>query len=649
MPDPQPTPTTHAIDAHAGRIRRFGRGLLQHLPHGGALTEKVWSVRHRRLRQLLALHAIGITLFAMAKGFGLWHSVLEGSIIAMFAVAAGAPRLGRKARAAIVSVGLMAASAVLVHVSGGLIEFHFHFFVMVALISLYQEWTPFLCAIAFVVLHHGTVGVLDPGGVYNHPSAIAHPWRWALLHGTFILAMSVASIAAWRLNEFQALYDPLTRLPNRELFRDRVASALGGALRTKRMTAVLLFDLDGFKNVNDSLGHSAGDKLLAEVAERLRRSVRAMDVAARLGGDEFSVLIHDVEGPHDAVRVAERIEHALREPVRIDGSDIIVRASMGISVVDVTSSSVTTAEQLLQEADVAMYQAKENPDVSYRVFDPVMHAAAVNRLHDEADLRRAIESEELVLHFQPIVGLSNGAIAGVEALVRWNHPERGLVPPGEFIPLAEETGLVVPLGSWVLRQACIEVRDWKIGPEETPIRLSVNLSTRQLRDPKLIREVTAILEETEFEAERLILEITEGAMVDNDAVAMEHLDALRSLGARLAIDDFGTGYSSLSYLSRLPIDLLKIDRSFVVALAEGKPEGSVVRVICQLAQSLGLVVVGEGIENPKELAMLRAEGCVLGQGFYFGRPVPGDQARRAIDMESSFVVDQPDQSGMSVA
>jgi diguanylate cyclase (GGDEF)-like protein len=649
MPDAPATPTTYAIDAHPGRIRRFGRSLFQHLPHGGALTEKVWSARHRRLRQLLALHAIGITVFAMAKGFGLWHSVLEGSIIALLAVAAGAPRLGRKARAAVVSVGLMAASAVLVHVSGGLIEFHFHFFVMVALISLYQEWTPFLCAIAFVVLHHGTVGVLDPGGVYNHPSAIAHPWRWALLHGLFILAMSVASIAAWRLNEFQALYDPLTRLPNRELFRDRVASALGGALRTKRMTAVLLFDLDGFKNVNDSLGHSAGDKLLAEIADRLRRSVRAMDVAARLGGDEFAVLIHDVSGPHDAVRVAERIEKSLRDPVRVDGSDIIVRASMGISVVDVNVATVTTAEQLLQEADVAMYQAKENPDVSYRVFDPVMHAAAVNRLHDEADLRRAIENEELVLHFQPIVGLSNGAIAGVEALVRWNHPERGLLPPGEFIPLAEETGLVVPLGSWVLRQACIEVHDWKIGPQETPIRLSVNLSTRQLRDPKLIREVTAILEETDFDAQRLILEITENAMVENDAVAMEQLDSLRELGIRLAIDDFGTGYSSLSYLSRLPIDLLKIDRSFVVALAEGKPEGSVVRVICQLAQSLGLVVVGEGIENPKELAMLRDEGCILGQGFYFGRPVPGDQARRAVEMESSFVVDQPDQPGMSVA
>ena len=211
----------------------------------------------------------------------------------------------------------------------------------------------------------------------------------------------------------------------------------------------------------------------------------------------------------------------------------------------------------------------------------------------------------------------------------------------EFIPLAEETGLIVPLGSWVLRQACREVRDWKIGPEETPIRLSVNLSTRQLRDPKLLREVASVLEETEFQAERLILEITENAMVENDSVAMEHLDSLRQLGVRLAIDDFGTGYSSLAYLSRLPVDLLKIDRSFVVALAEGEPEGSVVRVICQLAQALGLVVVGEGIENPKELAMLRAEGCVLGQGFYFGRPVPGDQARRAIEMESSFVVDHP--------
>ena len=605
---------------------------MQHLPRGGALTERVWNSRHRRLRQLLVLHAVGLTVFGTLRGFGVLQSAAEGSVVALAALLAGSPKLSRSIRAMVVSFGLMAASGILVQFSGGLIELHFHYFVMVALISLYQEWLPFLCAIGFVVLHHGTVGVIDPAAVYNHPAALAHPWRWAALHGLFILAMSVASVAAWRLNEFQALYDPLTKLPNRELFRDRVERSLAGALRQQRMIAILLFDLDGFKRVNDSLGHSAGDRLLAEVAERLHRSVRAMDVASRLGGDEFAVLVHDIGGAHDAVRVAGRIERAMQEPFRLEGRDIPVTASMGISVAG-GSEPKTSAEQLLSEADVAMYRAKEDPDVRYRVFDPVMHAAAVNRLEREAELRAAIEREELVLHYQPIVGLSSGSVAGVEALVRWQHPQLGLVPPNDFIPLAEETGLIVPLGRFVLREACREVRDWRIGSERTPIRLSVNLSTRQLRDPLLVREVASILEDTGFEPERLILEITESATVENDTTIMRHLDELRELGARIAIDDFGTGYSSLSYLARLPVDLLKIDRSFVQALGEGSPQGSVVRVICQLANAWGLVVVGEGIEEAQELEMLRGEGCGLGQGFFIGRPLPADEVRRQIEAQ----------------
>ncbi|MGH2692970.1 MAG: putative bifunctional diguanylate cyclase/phosphodiesterase [Actinomycetota bacterium] len=616
-----------------GWLRRIARDLVQHLPRGGALTERVWKARHRRLRQLLVFHAIGIAVFGILRGFGAPHSVMEGSVVALAALLAGSPRLSRSIRAMVVSVGLMAASAILVHISGGLIEFHFHFFVMVALISLYQEWIPFLCAIGFVVVHHGTVGVIDPTAVYNHPSAWAHPWRWAALHGLFILAMSVVSMAAWRLNEFQALFDPLTKLPNRELFRDRVERALAGALRQRRMIGVLLFDLDGFKRVNDSLGHSAGDRLLAEVADRLRRSVRAMDVASRLGGDEFAVLVHDIRGAHDAVRVAGRIERALRDPFRLEGHEILVTASMGIGIADGSEPAQTSAEQLLREADVAMYRAKEDPDVRYRVFDPVMHAAAVNRLESEAELRRAIEREELVVHYQPIVGLSSGHVAGVEALVRWDHPQRGLIPPNDFIPLAEETGLIVPLGHFVLREACREVRDWRIGTERTPIGLSVNLSTRQLRDPMLVPEIASILRETGLEAERLILEITENATVANDPTVLEHLHALRELGVRVAIDDFGTGYSSLSYLARLPVDLLKIDRSFVQALGQGSPEGSVVRVICQLANAWGLVVVGEGIEEAEELEMLRGEGCVLGQGFFLGRPLPADKVLRQIETQ----------------
>jgi diguanylate cyclase (GGDEF)-like protein len=498
---------------------------------------------------------------------------------------------------------------------------------------------PFLAAIGFVVLHHGTVGVLDPEAVYNHPSAWAHPWRWALLHGGFILAMSVASVAAWRLNEFQALYDPLTRLPNRELFRDRVERALRAVERTGRTAAVVLFDLDGFKKVNDSLGHSAGDVLLAQVGDRLGQCVRASDVPCRLGGDEFAVLLRDVGSPHDAMRVADRIHEALTLPFDIQGREVLVRASIGIGVSDGPDGVVVSADQLIRDADVAMYQAKDDPESHSRIFDPVMHAAALNRLENEAELRHAVEREELVLHYQPIVRLDTGAVTGVEALVRWNHPVRGMVPPLEFIPLAEETGLIVPLGRWVLGEACREVRSWSTDGGE--VRLSVNVSSRQLSDPNFVLHVARILNETRFDPKRLVLEITENATIGENPDVIKQLQALRDLGIRIAIDDFGTGYSSLSYLARLPVDELKIDRSFVQALGLGTAEGSLVEVITRLAQTWGLHVVGEGIEDTTELARLRDAGCGHGQGFYFGRPVPGEDARTAIQAASRFAVDQP--------
>ena len=585
------------------------------------------------------LHAIGIVIFGLFRGVGVLHVVIEGAIVALAAVIAGAPKLGRRGKSVVVSFGLLSASGILVHLSGGLIEFHFHYFVMVALISLYQEWVPFLVAIAFVVIHHGTVGVIDPQAVYNHPAAWANPWRWAALHGLFILAMSAASVTAWRLNEFQALYDPLTRLPNRELFRDRVERALGAARRGGRTTAILLLDLDGFKRVNDSLGHSAGDRLLTQMAERLVDCIRASDLPCRLGGDEFAVLLRDVGGPHDAIRVAERIRGVLATPFTVGHREVIVQASIGIGIADGPSGNVISAEQLIRDADVAMYRAKEDRQSHYRIFDPVMHAAAVNRLEHEADLRAGIEAEQFVVHYQPIVRLDTGAITGVEALVRWEHPQRGMVPPMEFIPLAEETGLIVELGLWVLAEACREVGPWPLGPDGAPVNLSVNLATRQLQDPDLSRHVAAILEQTGFDPLRLTLEITENATIGDTAEVMDQLTRLRELGVRIAVDDFGTGYSSLAYLARLPVDVLKIDRTFVQALGNGSPEGSLVEVICQLAGSWGLSVVGEGIEETGELSKLRSVGCALGQGFYFGRPVPGDAALLAVQAASRFPVD----------
>ena len=613
------------------RNERLFRRLRRLLPQGGALTDRVWNIRHRRLRQLLVLHAIGIVVYAVARNVGVVHAVVEGMVPLLAAVAAGPPRLGRGWRALIVSFGLLSASGILVHLSGGLIEFHFHFFVMVALLSLYQEWVPFLAAIGFVVLHHGTVGVIDPEAVYNHPAAWAHPWRWALLHGAFILGMSAACVTAWRLNEFQALYDALTRLPNRELFRDRVSRALGSARRTGRPTAVVLFDLDGFKKVNDSLGHSVGDLLLSQVGSRLLDCTRTSDTPSRLGGDEFAVLLHEITGPEDAIRVARRIDTALSEPFNIEGREVPIEASIGIGISDGPTGNVVTAEQLIRDADVAMYRAKEDPEGNYRVFDPVMHAAALTRLEKEADLRRALTRNEFVLHFQPIVRLDSGAVVGVEALVRWEHPERGMVPPIEFIPLAEETGLIVELGRWVLDQACREVGAWPPGPDGEPLRLSVNLSTRQLRDQALVQHVSSILDTTGFPPERLVLEITESATVEGESRAIDQLHKLRELGLRLAVDDFGTGYSSLAYLARLPVDVLKIDRAFVHALGAGTAEGALVEVICRLARQWNLDVVAEGIEDTGELGKLRAAGCIVGQGYLFGRPVTAAASRAMIE------------------
>ena len=635
-----PDPATMGVPSGSSRLRRVWWEIRQFLPQGGALTSRVWNLRHRRLRQLLVLHAVGIAAFGTARGFGLLHSTAEGLIPLLAAVAAGHPRLNRTAQSMVVSFGLLGASAILVHISGGLIEFHFHFFVMVALISLYQEWMPFLAAIGFVVLHHGTVGVLDARAVYNHPAAWANPWRWAMVHGGFILAMSMASVAAWRLNEFQALHDSLTRLPNRDLFRDRVEQALQASERTGRIAAVILFDLDGFKKVNDSLGHSAGDILLTQVGERLAKCVRASDVPARLGGDEFAVLLRDVGSAHDALRVADRVHDALALPFDVQGREVLVRASAGIGIASGPGGSVTSAEQLIRDADVAMYQAKDDHQARSRVFDPVMHAAALNRLENEAELRHAVERNELVLHYQPIVNLDSGAVTGVEALVRWNHPVRGMVPPMEFIPLAEETGLIVPLGRWVLAEACREVGRWPTSDDA--IHLSVNLSTRQLEDPNLVPQVASHPGGDPFRSQ--------------SARARDHGE--RHDGGERGSDRPTPGSSRprdpdrhrrlrdrvlLAQLPGAAAGRRAEDRSIVRACpGRGNRGGVAGRGDHQAGPERGACTwLGEGIEGSSELAKLRAAGCSLGQGYYFGRPVSGPEARIAIQAASRFAVDQP--------
>ena len=397
-----------------------------------------------------------------------------------------------------------------------------------------------------------------------------------------------------------AFQDSLTGLPNRPLFEKRIAQTLAGGAPA----VVAFIDLDDFKQVNDSLGHAAGDELLKICGERLRHALRAEDTVARLGGDEFAIL---APGADEQILV-ERLFDVLAAPLVLEGKRLHLRASIGIA-------STETGEELLRNADLAMYAAKATGSNRYAVFTADMHINAVARLDRREQLERAIENEELVLHYQPIVDLDLGRVAGFEALVRWQHPERGLLGPGEFIPLAEETGLIVPLGRWVLREACRQATQWAGAPY-----LSVNVAGAQLEQPGFLAEVESALSDGGLCPERLMLEVTESSLVDD--LEAERLQALRRLGVRLAIDDFGTGYSSLSYLRKFPMDVLKIDRSFTRDACE---DSALLNAIVAMGESLGLVLVPEGIEEPEQADALRALGCRLGQGFLFGRPVPAEE------------------------
>ncbi len=427
-----------------------------------------------------------------------------------------------------------------------------------------------------------------------------------------------ASRAALR---HQALHDPLTGLANRELLRDRAAHALGAGAREGRRVAVLFVDLDGFKLVNDELGHAVGDRLLAEAARRIDGCVRGADTAARVGGDEFAVLLEalppDAEGAH-AAAIADRLIDTLTAPVQLGEHQASISASIGIAI----GGAGTDFDAMLREADAAMYRAKERGGGGYDFFRPELHEAARGRLALVADLRAAIDADQVVVRYQPLVDLRTEEVVAVEALARWEHPERGLVTPDAFIPLAEETGLIVPLGHAVLVQACREVAGWNdaLGLER-PLTVSVNLSPRQLLDPALIDDVAAALAATGLPAERLVLEVTESAVMHDLATAVERLAALRALGVRVAMDDFGTGHSSLSHLRALPLDWVKVARPFVQQLEVSDADRALVRGIVEFAHGFGLALVAEGVETPDQHARLRGMGGDLGQGFLYDRPL----------------------------
>jgi diguanylate cyclase (GGDEF)-like protein/PAS domain S-box-containing protein len=849
------------------------------LPEGRPLPEAIWQRRHHSIVALLWLHVVGITWYSLWSGNGFLHSMIEGGLVAVAALFASLPNHTRRVRAASASFGLLTASAVLVHLSGAYIEVHFHFFVALMIIALYQDWVPFLLAVTYVVLEHGVLGVLYPTAVYNHPDAWAHPWKWAAIHGGFVLAASITSVLSWRLNEaarahsdlllnsagegifgldlrgrisfvnpaaaymlgwsideltgqnihsfvwylnrdistdlptgcsivqflangpfhhkgetlfwrqdgsyfpveyistpicersvyvgavvtfkdmterkqletalrdgeeryrllvesspetiavhsegcfvyintagaallgaarpedvigipvrdvihpkywaavqersrqtqeeqkqtplqeqkllrldgtlihaevvdiptihrgkratqmiirditerkaaadqlrYQAFHDPLTGLPNRALFLNRLDSALVRATRDQTSIAVLFLDLDRFKVINDSLGHAAGDSLLFDIAQRVEGCLRATDTVARLGGDEFTILLDAPATQAGAVQIAEQISAVLQTPVRLNGHELFMTTSIGIAV---STPGDTSPDDLMRNADLAMYQAKGQGKARYAVFTPSLNAPALARLLLEADLRKALEHKEFVVYYQPLIDLATGRLKGLEALVRWVHPERGLLAPCEFIPLAEETGLIRSLGLWVLEKACCQLSDWTVlYPNAATVMVSVNLSARQMYHAQLVDEVANVLQQTGLAPHRLQLEITESVIMEDAVATMETLKRFKQLGVQLAIDDFGTGYSSLSYLKRFPVNVLKVDRVFVTGLNQNPEDTAIVQAVITLAKTLGLDVTAEGVEHADQLTLLRELGCQLGQGYFFARPLRDEQ------------------------
>jgi diguanylate cyclase (GGDEF)-like protein len=871
----------------SGSQRRSGPSLRSQLrgllPQGGALPEDVWARRHRGIVVLLWVHVPGLFVFTLVRHAPVIEATLVAFIVMAFAVTAMAFRDERLAGAVVAALGLLTASAVLVYESGGLIEMHFHYFVVVGIITLYQDWWPYLAAIGYVVLQHGVLGVINPVSVYNHQSAVTHPWEWAGVHGLFVLAMSAAGIASWRLNEsllqgvrerqdqlaeaqlvahlgawkhnfvtgetvwsdelyhllglnrdaepgadailsrvhpedrgmvarelaavrggaglfasdfritrddgavrwlqgrttgtvvvagapevisgtlqdvtelkeaefnlrgamsllnatldatadgilvvdgegvitsfnrrfvelwripeevlasrdderalqfvlsqladpdafiakvrelyaqpdidskdelpfldgrvferfstpqrvggstvgrvwsfrdvteqkrierelaHQAFHDPLTNLANQALFRDRVEHALARGARGGAAVAVLFVDLDDFKTVNDSLGHTAGDGLLVAVGERLRNGLRPTDTAARLGGDEFAILIEDVTDNGDVLGVATRLIAELQLPFPPADREIVIGASVGIAF----DSPGVTADELLRNADLAMYSAKRRGKGRYEIYESEMHAAVVDRVALEADLRRGLARGELVVYYQPVISLATGRTAGVEALVRWQHPERGLLMPDAFISVAEETGLIRELGRQVLMTACADTRRWqRAHPDRWPISVSVNVSPKQLQDDWLLGQVSQALDRAGLSAASLVLEITETALMEDTEATIGRLHALKALGLRLAVDDFGTGYSSLGRLEHFPIDILKIDRAFISAIDRTDAERApLAQAILALAQALQLDAVAEGVETQAQADALKAFGCRHAQGYFFARPMTAD-------------------------
>jgi diguanylate cyclase (GGDEF)-like protein/PAS domain S-box-containing protein len=453
-----------------------------------------------------------------------------------------------------------------------------------------------------------------------------------LIVGTFGISRDITEKKRFEAElEQKGFYDPLTQLPNRAMFDKRVERLVTRARLLGASTplfAIAWLDLDRFKCINESLGHGAGDELLVRTARRLEACLRPGDVLARVVGDQFTILLDDLHSESDAVRVAERIQNAMSMPLTVGGTEVFTSVSIGVAL---SSSGYTRHDDMLRDAYTALYRAKAAGRARHEIFDADMHRRAVDQLQLETDLRRAIDRQEWTIHYQPIVDLQTRRLAGFEALARWRHPSRGLVMPDLFIPTAEETGLIRPLGMWVMREACRQMRHWHdVYGGEPALGIAVNLSTRQLTHADLPAQVRAVLEETGLRPSSLTLEITESALMQSLQVGAAVLQELHEMDVHLDVDDFGTGYSSLAYLQSFPVQTLKVDRSFIRCMHSGAQQSEIVRAIVGLAHNLGMDVTAEGVETPQQIESLRALNCRRVQGFYFSRPIPAEEAEHLI-------------------
>ncbi len=625
--------------------------LLAWAPQGSVLPDSLWEVRHRWVMSILVVQAVAVVPFALARGYSLSHGLVEAAGPAALAALASLRRLPKVARASFAAVGLMLESAIAVHLSGGVIEAHFHFFVMVPVVALYESWVPFGLAVGFVLFQHGIVGALESSAVYNHEDARDNPWWWASVHTVAFGAACLGALVNWRMHERARQVtdelteaterDPLTGLPNRagleRLGQERIAR--GAPL------SVLLIDLDGFKDVNDTLGHAGGDLLLAMVGARFGTVLDKDDVLGRLGGDEF-VVVHSAQRADGAQAdgaqaVADRLRQTLAESFAVQGMTLDVDASVGIATWSpppgqrpLTETPAATMTELLRQADVAMYVAKHSRRGA-AAYELEQDHEARRRLTVISELRRAIDCDELVVHFQPKIRLTSGGASGFEALVRWQHPERGLLPPADLIQTAERTSLIGPLTAVVLGKALAAVRQWH--DAGMFLGVSVNVSPHSLANPQLLHTVDGLLREYDLDGRWLCLEITEDVLLADERGCLSALRQFKQRGVTIAVDDFGTGYSSMSYLQRLPADELKIDRSLIGGLGADVPlrptAGQVVtdfalvivRSTIELGHSLGLRVVAEGVETAETLATLISLGCDEVQGYLIAHPMPADQ------------------------